>query len=278
MVVLSFLRFCRFLCLCPVRDPFVLLVAGMRRPGAGDVRRAVRKSSLTKSKTGADGEASAGPSAPKRPYLGEAAPPAPKRPRADKGVAGSSGGSVSGALGEREGAPLTGGVVDLTTSSVLPSEAGQGAPARPPTVAQPGPPRPSKPGPSRPSVPGPSSSAQIPPEAMGRDLTEAESLGEVSAFGDSAAAISLFQNILLPVDVAEMSGHPPSEIADSVFPALYWVSLPTRSFPIDISDCFLMVTFLVAACPCRADFEGDTGEKGAPAFGHGEGGHQGGVG
>ena len=241
-MVLSFLRFCRFLCLCPVRDPFVLLVAGMRRPGAEDVRRAVRKSSLKKSKTGADGEASAGPSAPKRPCigeapagpsapkrpcLGEAAPPAPKRPRADKGVAGSSGGSVPGALGEREGAPLTGGVVDLTTSSVLPSEAGQGAPARPPTVAQPGPPRPSKPGPSRPSVPGPSSSAQIPPEAMGRDLTEAESLGEVSAFGDSAAAISLFQNILLPADVAEMSCHSSSEIADSVFPALYWVSRPT---------------------------------------------------
>ena len=289
MVVLWFLRFCRFLCPRPVRDPFVVLVAGMRRPGAEDVRRAVRKSSLKKGKTGADGEAPAGPSAPKRLCIGEAAPPVPKKPRTDKGVPGPSGRSVPDALGERDGASQAEGVVDLATSSVLPSEAGQGAPARHPAVTQPGPPRPSKPGPSRPPGPGPSrpsvpepsqpsSSAQIPPEAMGRDLTEAESLGEVSAFGDSAAAISLFQNILLPVDVAEMSGHPPSEIADSVFPALYWVSLPTRSFLIGISDCFLMVTFLVAACPRRADFEGDTGETGAPVFGHGEGGHQGGVG
>ena len=232
------LRFCRFLCLCLVRDPFVVLVAGMRKPRAEDVRRAVRKSSSKEGKRGADGEAPAAPFAPKRLCIGEAAPPVPKKPRTDKGVLGPSGRSVPDALGERDGALLTGDVVDLTTSSGLLSEADQGVPARPPTVAQPGPPRPSElgpsrppgPGPSRPSVPGPSrpsSSARTPLEAMGRDLTEAESLGEVSAFGDPAAAISLFQNILLPADVAEMSCHSSSEIADSVFPALYWVSRPT---------------------------------------------------
>ena len=202
----------------------------MRRPGAEDVRRAVRKSSLKKGKKGADGEAPAGPVALKRLCIGEAVPPIPKKRRTDKGVPGPSGRSVPDGLGERDGASLTGDVVDLTTSSGLLSggaEADQGAPARPPSVVEPEPSRPSEPGPSRPSVPGPSrpsSSAQIPLEAMGRDLTEAESLGEVSAFGDPTAAISLFRNILLPADVAEMSYHPPSEIADSVFPALSWVS------------------------------------------------------
>ena len=94
-------------------------------------------------------------------------------------------------------------------------------------MAELGPSRPSELGPLWPSEPGPSrpsSSVQTLLGAVGRDLTEAESLGEVSAFGDPATAISLFQSILLPVDVAEMSYHPPSEIVDSVFPTLAWVS------------------------------------------------------
>ena len=192
----------------------------MRRPGAEDVRRAVRKSSLKKGKTGADGEAPAGPSAPKRLCIGEAAPPVPKKPRTDKGVPGPSGRSVPDALGERDGASQAEGVVDLATSSALPSEAGQGAPARHPAVTQPGPPRPSEPGPSRRI-----SAAQL-VGSVGRDFTEAESLGEVSAFGDSAAAASLFESILLPADVAELSCHSITEITDSIFPAMAWVSSP----------------------------------------------------
>ena len=206
----------------------------MRKPGAEDVRRAVRKSSLKKVRKEADGGALVVPSAPKRLRIGDAAPPVPKRLRTDRGVLGPFERSAPTMLGERDGASLTGDVVDLTTSSGLLSggaEADQGAPTRPPSVAEPGPSRPSEPGPSRPSVPGPSrpsSSAQIPLEAMGRDLTEAESLGEVSAFGDPAAAISLFQSILLPADVAEMSYYPLSEITDSVFLTLAWVSRLTR--------------------------------------------------
>ena len=232
------LRFYRFLCLCLVRDLPVVLIAGMRKPGAEDVRRAMRKGSSKKIQKGADGGALAAPSAPKRLHIGEAVPPVPKRPRTDKGVLGPSERGALATLGERGGAPLAGDVIDLTASpGFLPGgvEADQGAPARPPAVVEPRPSRPSElgpsrlsePGPSRPSEPGPSrpsSSAQTPLGAVGRDLTEAESLGEVSAFGDPAAAISLFQSILLPVDVAEMSYHPPSEIVDSVFPALAWVS------------------------------------------------------
>ena len=202
----------------------------MRKPGAEDVRRAVRKSSSKKIQKGVDEGVSAAPPAPKRLRVGEATPPVPKKPRTDKGGLGPSERGALAMLGERGGEPLTGDVIDLTASpGFLPgrAEADQGAPARPPAVAEPGPSRPSEPGPSRPSEPGPSrpsSSAQTPLGAVGRDLTEAESLGEVSAFGDPTAAISLFQSILLPVDVAEMSYHPPSEIVDSVFPALAWVS------------------------------------------------------
>ena len=138
----------------------------------------------------------------------------PKKPRTDKGVLGPSERGALAMLGECGGAPLTGDVVDLTASpGFLPgrAEVDQGAPARPPAVAEPGPSR-------------PSSSAQIPLGAVGRDLTEAESLGEVSAFGDPATVISLFQSILLPADVAEMSYYPLSKITDSIFPALAWVS------------------------------------------------------
>ena len=90
----------------------------------------------------------------------------------------------------------------------------QGAPAGPSTMA----------GPSDPGLSRPSSSAQIPIGAGGRGLTEAESLGEGTAFGDPAMVISLFQSILLPTDAAEMSQCLLSEITDSVFPTLAWVS------------------------------------------------------
>ena len=50
------------------------------------------------------------------------------------------------------------------------------------------------------------------------------------AFGDLATAISLFQDILLPVDAAEMSECSLSEITDSMFPALTWVSRPALLF------------------------------------------------
>ena len=91
---------------------------------------------------------------------------------------------------------------------------------------------PSEPGPSRPS-----SSAQIPAGAGGRDLTGAKSLGEGTAFGDPAMAISLFQSILLPTDAAEMSHCSLSEITDSVFSALAWVSRLTL---LSSLHCFLI--------------------------------------
>ena len=80
----------------------------MRRPGAEDVRRAVRKSSSKKVQKGADGGALAAPSAPKRLCIGEAAPPVPKKPWTDKGVSGPSERGVLVTLGERSGAPLAG--------------------------------------------------------------------------------------------------------------------------------------------------------------------------
>ena len=216
------LRFCRFLRLCLVRDPFVVLVAGMRKPEAEDVRRAVRKSSSKKIQKGADEGALAAPPAPKRLRIREAAPPVPKKPRTDKGVLSPSERGALAMSGERSGAPLTGDVVDLTASpGFFPrrAEADQGAPARPPAIAEPGPSSPSELGPSRPSL-----STWIPLGAVGRDLTEAESLGEVSAFGDPEMAISLFQSILLPADTAEMSQCSLSKISDSVFSVLAWVS------------------------------------------------------
>ena len=220
--------FCRFLCLYLVRDLPVVLIAGMRKPGAEDVRRAVRKSSSSKkAQKGVDEGAPAALPAPKRLCIGGAAPPTPKKPRADKGVMPpvpkKSRVDKGVEPGERSEAPLTEGVVDLTASpGARPKrvEADQGAPARPSAAVGP-----SEPGPSH--LP---SSTQVPLGAVGRDFTEAESLGEVSAFGDLAAAISLFQSILLPLDAAEMSYHSPTEIADSMFPALTWVSRPTWLF------------------------------------------------
>ena len=125
---------------------------------------------------------------------------------------------------------MTDSVVDLTVSpSFCPGGADveQGAQARPSAAAGP-----SDPGPSRPS-----SSAQIPLGAGGRNLAEAESLGGSTAFEDPVTAISLFQNILLPVDAVEMSECSLSKIADSMFPALTWVS---RSPLLSSFYCFLV--------------------------------------
>ena len=84
---------------------------------------------------------------------------------------------------------------------------------------------PSGSGPSRPS-----SSVQDPPGTRGQKLAEAEPLGGATAFRDPATAISLFQDILLPADTAEMSVCSLSEIIDSMFPTLTWVSRPALLF------------------------------------------------
>ena len=196
---------------------FVLFIAGMGKPGAEDVRRAVRKSSSKRALKEVDERAPAVLPASERLCIGTA-PPVTKKPRTDRGASGPSERGVQAAPGARGKAPSTESMVDLTApSEVRPmtAETNQGAPAKLPAVAGP-----SEPGPSRRI-----SAAQL-VRSVGRDFTEAESLGEVSAFGDSAAAASLFESILLPADVAELSCHSITEITDSVFPAMAWVSSP----------------------------------------------------
>ena len=95
------------------------------------------------------------------------------------------------------------------------------------------------------------------------------------AFGDPATAISLFQDILLPADAAEMSECSLSEIADSIFPTLTWVSRPTSLFSFYCSSIYFLMISSIAARPRRVDNEGDTGEAGPPVFILGEGGGQG---
>ena len=111
----------------------------MRKPGAEDVRRAVRKTSK-KVPRGAGEGASAIPPAPKRLRIGEAAPPVPKKPRTDKGILGSSERGTLATLGECGEALLTESIVDLTASPSFHLgrvEVDQGAPARPSTMAGP---------------------------------------------------------------------------------------------------------------------------------------------
>ena len=165
-------------------DCSLICHAGMRKPGAEDVRRVVRKTSK-KVPRGAGEGASAIPPAPKRLCIGEAAPPVPKKPWTDKEMSGSSERGALATLGERGEAPLTESIVDLTASPSFHSgraEVDQGAPARPPTMA----------GPLDPGLSRPSSSTQISAGAGGRDLTGGESLGEGTTFGDPATTISLF--------------------------------------------------------------------------------------
>ena len=239
----------------------------MRKPRVEDVQRAVRKTSK-KVPRGADEGAPSIPPAPKRPCVGEATPLVPKKPRTDKGTSGPSGKSIVATMGGRGETSMTGSVVDLTVSPGFRpggAEGEQEVQARTSAAEEP-----SGLGPSRPS-----SSAQVPPGTRGRKLTEAEPLGGATAFGDPATAISLFQDILLPADAAEMSECSLSEIADSMFPALTWVSRPTSLFYFYCSsDGFLMISS-IAARPRRVDNEGDTGEAGPPVFVLGEGGGQG---
>ena len=194
----------------------------MRKPGVEDVRRVVQRTSK-KVPRGADEGASAISPAPKRLCVGEAASSVPKKPRTDKGASGSSGKSAMAMLGGRGETSMTDSVIDLTVSlSLHPrgAEVERGAQAKPSAAAGP-----LGPGPSHPS-----SSTQIPPRTRGQNLTEAKSLGGGTTFGDLATEISLFQDILLPADAVEMSECSLSEIADSMFSALTWVSRSTLLF------------------------------------------------
>ena len=201
----------------------------MRKPGAEDVRRAIRKMSK-KVPRGVGEGTSVIPSASKMLCIGEAAPSVPKKPRTDKGVSSSSERGALATLGERGEAPLNESIVDLTASpSFRPkrAEVDQGAPTRPPAVA----------GPSDPGSSQPSGSAQVPAEVGSQGPPDAEFLREGTALGDSAMAIALFQSILLPADVEEMSQCSLTEITDSVFPALAWVSRLTL---LSFFHCFLI--------------------------------------
>ena len=121
----------------------------MKKPGAEDVRRAVRKSSSKKVPKGADEGALAVSSAPKRLRIGEAAPPVPKKPRTKEGASGASGRSMVAVLGERGKASLAeDDIIDLPAPTRLHPGRTDEEPARPSTSAAAGP---SDPGSSQPS-------------------------------------------------------------------------------------------------------------------------------
>ena len=71
---------------------------------------------------------------------------------------------------------------------------------------------------------------QIPVGVGSQDPLDTKSLGEGTGLGDPATAISLFQSILLPADVEEVSQCSLTEITNSVFPTLAWVSHLTLLF------------------------------------------------
>ena len=122
-------------------------------------------------------------------------------------------------LGERGEASLVDGVHDLTASISLRfgrADTEHGALVRPSTSVVVGP---SDPGPSRPLT-----STQVPASTKSRDPSDTKSLRGGMALGDLATAIALFQSILLPADVEEMSQCSLTEITNSMFPALAWVS------------------------------------------------------
>ena len=122
-------------------------------------------------------------------------------------------------LGERDKASLADdGVIDLIASTCLRlgrADMEHEESARPSTSAAVGP---SNPGSSRPS-----GSAQVLAKAGSQGPPDAESLREGMALGDPATTIALFQSILLPADVEEMSQCSLTETTNSVFPALAWV-------------------------------------------------------
>ena len=123
-------------------------------------------------------------------------------------------------LGERgEASSVDDGILDLTASTCLRlgrADTEHEEPARPSTFAMVGP---SDPGSSRPSI-----SAQVSAGAESQGPSDIESLIGGSALGDPATAIALFQSILLPADVEKMSQCSLTEITNSMFLALAWVS------------------------------------------------------
>ena len=120
-------------------------------------------------------------------------------------------------LGERGKASLVDdGVIDLTTPARLhPGRTDEGS-VRPSTFAATGP--------SDLESSRPSGSAQVLAKVGSQGPPDAEFLREGTTLGDPAMAIALFQSILLPTDVEEMSQCSLTEIIDSVFSALAWVS------------------------------------------------------
>ena len=191
----------------------------MKKPRAEDVRRAAWKTSKKVPK-GADEGASTISSAPKRLRIGEAVPPVPKKPRTEKGASGASEKSILAVLGERgEASSVDYGILDLTASTCLrPGRADteHEEPVRPSTSTVVGP---SDLGSSRPSL-----SAQVSAGAESQGPSNIESLRGGTALGDPATAIALFQSILLPADVRKMSQCSLTEITNSMFPALVWIS------------------------------------------------------
>ena len=130
----------------------------MKKPGAEDVRRAVRMSSSKKVPKGADEGALAVSSAPKRLRIGEAAPPVPKKPRTKEGASGASERSMVAVLGEHGKASLAeDDVIDLTVPAHLRLGRIDEEPVRPSTSAA------AKP--SDPESSHPSGSAQVLAEA-----------------------------------------------------------------------------------------------------------------
>ena len=189
----------------------------MKKPGAEDVRRAMRKSSSKKVPKGADEGASIILSAPKRLCIREAMPPVPKKPRTKEGALGASERSMVAVLGKRGKASLAeDGVVDLTVLARLRLGRIDEEPARPSTFAATGP--------SYPESSRPSGSAPVPAEAGSQGPLDAEFLRDGTALGDPATAIALFQSILLPADVEEVSQCSLTEISNFVFLELAWVS------------------------------------------------------
>ena len=120
-------------------------------------------------------------------------------------------------LGERGKVSLAeDGVIDLTVPARLRLGRTDEEPTRPSTSAAAGP--------SDPESSRPLGSMQVSTEAGSQGPLDAEFLRDGTALGDPAMAIALFQSILLPADVEEVSQCSLTEISDSVFSALAWVS------------------------------------------------------
>ena len=123
-------------------------------------------------------------------------------------------------LGERgEASSVDNGILDLTASTRLRpgrADAEHEGPARPSTSTPVGP--------SDPGSSCPSTSMQVLAGAESQGPFDSESLRGGSALGDPVTVIALFQSILLPADVEEMSQCSLTEITNSMFSTLAWVS------------------------------------------------------